>query len=88
MVRATASAVRVGGGFLLARGPVAQPERIPVLVDRLLRGAKVADVPIEMPREFSVGVNLDAARKIGVVIPPSIILRADVVVDNGIRTGR
>ncbi len=49
-------------------------------VDKILRGAKPADLPIEQPTQWSLAVNLKTAKALGLKIPESILLRADEVV--------
>ena len=76
-----ASSPFVDAGGLLAYGPnlPAMFKRAAVFVDRIFRGARPADLPIEQPTKFELRVNLRTAKALGLTIPAALLLRADDV---------
>jgi putative ABC transport system substrate-binding protein len=72
----------VEAGGLMSYGPNLDElyRRIPVHVDKILKGIKPADIPVEQPTKFEFIINLKAAKQIGLTIPPNVLARADRVI--------
>jgi putative ABC transport system substrate-binding protein len=71
-------------GGLMAYGPNIVElwgQRVPVYVDRILKGAKPGDLPIEQPTKYELVINLKTAKTLGLTIPQSLLLRADQVLE-------
>jgi putative ABC transport system substrate-binding protein len=70
-------------GGLLGYGPriVACYGQVAVLAEKILKGAKPADLPVEQPTKFELAINLMTAKAIGLTLPQSFLSRADQVIE-------
>ena len=74
-------ATRAGG--LISYGPNLpdQERQAAVYVDKIFKGAKPADLPIQLPAKFDMAINLKTAKMLGIEVPPALLIRADEVIE-------
>ena len=75
--------VHVQAGGFMSYGPSipALFRRAAEFADKILRGTKPADIPVEQPAKFDLAINLATAKALGLTVPPTLLARADEVVE-------
>jgi putative tryptophan/tyrosine transport system substrate-binding protein len=81
LMMAYKEAVQVGA--LISYGPSSTKiyGRVPYYVDKILKGAKPADLPVELPTFFELFINAKTAKTLGLSLPPTLLSRADEVIE-------
>jgi putative ABC transport system substrate-binding protein len=73
-------AVDAGGLMYYGADQAESYRRVAYFVDRILKGAKPADLPVEQPTKVEFAINLETAKKIGLTIPPEVLARANKLI--------
>ena len=70
----------INGGLISSGERTEAFKRTAVMVDKILKGVKPGDLPVEQPKKFELAINLKTAKQIGLTIPPTVLYGADKVI--------
>ena len=76
----TVNFVEAGGLMVYSEDRSEMLRRAAEIVDKILKGTKPADIPVERPKKFDLVINLNAAKRIGLTVPPNVLVRATRVI--------
>jgi putative ABC transport system substrate-binding protein len=77
----TSENVEAGGLMSYAADSVDLTRRAATYIDKILKGARPADLPVEQASKYELVINLKTAKKLGITIPPSVLQRADQLIE-------
>ena len=80
-IHAAALNAREGGLISYGTTPLELDRQVARQIDKILRGAKAGDLPVEQPSRYEMAINLATANALGIVIPQSLLLQADQVIE-------
>jgi len=79
---ANAEIVESGGLMSYAQNSIDNYRRAAVFIDKILKGAKPGELPVEQPTEFELVVNMKTARALGLRLPPALLAGADAILES------